>query len=141
MGGLVAVTLMLLFGELYCGIPIHGLIDFTLGSPFKVMVTNFINQLVLLQKQMTVTVLADMTPSAIHLQDPLISAKEGAWDVTENAIDNQAHSVNGHDAQKTEDDLPQQNWGEEIKIAERIQMPQPGILGDEYSILGMGEVQ
>lgn len=49
-GGLVAVKPMDDFGERRSSIPIGGLIDMTTRSPLTVVLTNFTNQPVLLQK-------------------------------------------------------------------------------------------
>lgn len=59
MGGLIAVKSMLDLGKQQCYIPMRWLIAVALMSKFRIMLTIFTNQPDLLQKHMSVGVLAD----------------------------------------------------------------------------------
>lgn len=122
-GGLVAVEAIPDFGNLCCWIQMHRLFNMTQGALFTIMMTNFTNQLILLQEHMKVAVLVDPLARVAYLGALLIPAEKEAQEDAEGAAAIQGSLLNDDDKQKKDDDPQQQNCREKIKIPNQFDSP------------------
>lgn len=129
-GGLVAVEQMPEFGEGRCFVLVRWLIDVTLRSPFKITVTNFSNQPVLLHKPMPAALIAEQPACVVHIRDQNITAEEEACDVAEVSVPDQTGSVK-EEKTKTRMMILRNKISEKRLNPQTIQQPLQGILSND----------